>query len=36
MDDMVFLTLGALTTLFGLALAAYAMRWQDRNLPPRK
>ena len=36
MDDMVLLMLGTLTTLGGLALAFYAMRWQDKNLPPRK
>ena len=36
MTDLEFLMLGALTTLGGLALALYTMRWQDKNLPPRK
>ena len=36
MTDLELLMLGTLTTLGGLALALYAMRWQDKNLPHRK
>ena len=36
MTGIEFVTLGAVVTAFGLGLAAYAMRWQDKNLPPRK